>query len=92
MNVSLQALQSEEVQRLSLRQILGGRIFWLLLLYSVCIIVITSLIAAKRHLWWDEIEVYYVARLPNFKAIWNTLLTGVDWQPPTYYLPVYYLM
>lgn len=82
---------SEEKLPLSLRQILGGRCFWLLLLYSIALLAITGVIAVKRHLWWDEIEAYYIATLPSLTAIWHTLIQGVDWQPPTYYVPLHYL-
>jgi hypothetical protein len=85
------AAASEEKLPLSLRQILGGRYFWLLLLYSVSLLAITGTIAAKRHLWWDEIEVSFVATLPNLKVMWHALGSGVDWQPPTYYFPLHYL-
>lgn len=83
------SLRSEPI--VTLQEILGGRYFWLLLFYSASLLTITSAIAAQRHLWWDEIEVYYVAMLPSFDAIRQTLFSGVDWQPPTYYLPLYWL-
>ena len=92
MKMSLPALQDKEASPLRLRQIFGGRYLWLLLLYSVLLLSITGIIAARRHLWWDEIEVYYVVILPNLKAVWHALLSGVDLQPPTYYLPLYYLV
>jgi len=44
---------------------------WLLLLYSVLLLSITGVIAARRHLWWDEIEVYYVVTLPNLESMWH---------------------
>jgi hypothetical protein len=91
MRVSSPALERKEPVPLSLRQILGGRYFWWLLLYSVLLLAITGTIAIQRHLWWDEIEVYYVVTLPSLREVWRTLFSGVDWQPPTYYLPLYYL-
>jgi len=84
--------EGEEFVPLRSRQILGGRYFWALLIYSVTLLLVTGMIAARRHLWWDEIDVYYVATQPTFSAISRALSAGLDWQPPTYYIPLYYLV
>jgi dolichyl-phosphate-mannose-protein mannosyltransferase len=84
--------EDEGFAPLTSRQILGGRYFWLLLLYSILLLLATGTIAAKRHLWWDEIQVYNIARLPSFQAILRPLNSGMDWGSPTYYLPLFYLV
>ncbi len=75
----------------TLRQLFGGYRFWCLLIYSIFILLVTGSIAARRHLWWDEICAFYVATQPNVGAIWHALSSGIDWQTPTYYLPLHYL-
>ncbi len=82
----------EGVAPLRPRQILGGRYFWALLIYSVALLSITGAIAVRRHLWWDELDVYYIAIQPTFRAIANSLSFGLDWQPPTYYVPLHFLV
>lgn len=84
--------KEEEFVPLRPRQILGGRYFGGLLLYSIALLLATGMIAARRHLWWDEIDVYYIATQPTFRAILHSLSFGLDWQPPTYYIPLYCLV
>src|SRR3954453_20613478 len=74
------------------RRILGGRYFWALLLYSIALLSITGAIAIRRHLWWDELDVYYIAIQPSFRAMMHALSFGLDWQPPTYYFPLHCLV
>jgi len=81
----------DEFAPLRPQQILGGRYFWALLLYSILLLWVTGTIAARRHLWWDEIDVYYIAAQP-FDVIFRSLSSGLDWQSPTYYIPLHYLV
>jgi len=83
--------EGEEFAALHPRLILGGRYFWALLIYSIVLLLITGAIAVRRHLWWDEIDVYYIAGQP-FDVIFRSLASGLDWQPPTYYIPLHYLV
>jgi len=84
--------EDEEFAPLRPRQILAGRYFWALLIYSMMLLAVTGVIAARRHLWWDEIDVYYIATQPTFSAIFRSLSSGLDWQAPTYYIPLHYLV
>ena len=63
---------------------------WVILPYSASLIAMTGYIATRRHLWFDEILTYYVATLPNAKAIWHALVLALDGQPPVFYLPAHY--
>ena len=85
-----QLVAEKNVQR-TWPRLFGGYRFWCLLIYSISILLITSIVASRRHLWWDEICAYYVATLPNLGAIWHALSSGIDWQTPTYYVPLHYL-
>src|SRR5436190_22257812 len=84
--------KEEEFVPLRPRRTLGGRYFWGLLLYSIALLLVTGMIAARRHLWWDEIDACYIATQPTFSAILHSLSLGLDWQPPTYYIPLHYLV
>ena len=88
---SSEQLLAEKNVPQTLRQLFGGYRFWCLLIYSIFILLITGNIASHKHLWWDEICAFYVATLPNVGAMWHALSSGIDWQTPTYYLPLHYL-
>ena len=63
--------------------------WWLLSLYSIFVLVTTGRIAVQRHLWFDEIDTFFVATLPSLKRIWDVLLLGTDGQPLGFYIPVH---
>jgi Dolichyl-phosphate-mannose-protein mannosyltransferase len=63
--------------------------WWLLSLYSIFLLATTSRIATRRHLWFDEIDTFFLARLPSLRAIWDALLLGTDGQPLGFYIPVH---
>ena len=44
------------------------------------------LIALQKVMWNDELFTFYIARLPNFSAIWKALLTGAEQTPPLSYM------
>lgn len=56
-------------------------LFW----FSIVYLPITFALAARRHLWNDELFTYYIARLASLTEIWKALLTGADQNPPLYY-------
>ena len=84
-------LVAEKNEQRTLQRLFGGYRFWCLLIYSISILLITSIIASRKHLWWDEICAFYVATSPNIEAMWHALSSGIDWQTPTYYFPLHYL-
>jgi len=67
----------------------GQATWWLLALYSAFLLAATSYVAAHRHLWFDEIDTFFIGTLPSLKAIWNILLLGTDGQPIGFYIPVH---
>jgi hypothetical protein len=91
MQDGFEQLVAEKNEQRTLQRLLGGYRFWCLLLYSISILLITSIIASRKHLWWDEIGAFYVATSPSIGAMWRALSSGIDWQTPTYYLPLHYL-
>ncbi len=91
MNLKQPLAEGHETGIIGFQELFGGYRLWGLLIYSVLILLVTGAIAIKRHLWWDEIVVYYIATLPNLKAIWHALLSGPDLQTPTYYFILHYL-
>lgn len=60
-----------------------------LAVYSLFLLAGTAYIAAHRHLWFDEIDTFFIATLPTFKKIWSVLLLGTDGQPLGFYIPVH---
>ena len=60
-----------------------------LALYSFFLLASTCYIASHRHLWFDEIDTFFIGTLPSLKAIWHTLLLGTDGQPLGFYFPVH---
>jgi len=55
----------------------------LLLIYTA---IRSTLYAAIRPFWFDELCTWIVARQPNLSAIWHSLIRAADGQPPPYYL------
>jgi hypothetical protein len=47
---------------------------------------VTAAIAARRHLWNDELFTYDFAHLPSLHAVWDQLATGVEQTPPLFYV------
>jgi hypothetical protein len=43
-------------------------------------------VAARRHLWNDELFTYDFANLPGLSAVWHQLETGVEQTPPLFYV------
>lgn len=51
-------------------------------LYIVC----TSVLAARRVMWNDELYTYYIARLPTMADVWAALMAGGEQLPPFFYV------
>ena len=61
-------------------------IFLIVIALAIYSVVRNLMQAAVRPLWFDEILTQVVSRQPNFTAIWNALKSGVDGNPPLFYL------
>jgi hypothetical protein len=57
----------------------------LLALYSVSLLALLGLIAARTHFWYDESFTLLIASLPNGRAIWDALAHGAENQPPLHF-------
>jgi hypothetical protein len=53
---------------------------------SLSIFLITSFAHAKRRFWFDELITFYICRLPTFHDVWQSLVAGIDFNPPLIYL------
>jgi Dolichyl-phosphate-mannose-protein mannosyltransferase len=61
-------------------------IFLIVIALAVYSVVRNLMQAAGKPLWFDEILTLVVSRQPDFAAIWNALKSGVDGNPPLFYL------
>ena len=61
---------------------------WIIGLFAVAMLVGTLGRDVRRPLWHDEIFTQYVASASATAGLWNVLSTGVDLNPPLYYLCV----
>ena len=61
---------------------------WIIGLFTVGMLVGTLGRDVRRPLWHDEIFTQYVASASATAGLWNVLSTGVDLNPPLYYLCV----
>lgn len=67
-----------------------GNLSWLwLVIYSLFLLGVTGFIASRRHLWFDEIDTFFIGTLPSLQAIWQALLRATDGQPLGFYIPVH---
>ncbi len=56
------------------------------LIFSVFYFVDVCLRASEKFFWYDELFTLYFSRLPNLHALWKALNSGVDFNPPLFYL------
>ena len=59
---------------------------WLLAGLLAALAVAAVVIAAHKPLWNDELFTYYISELPAVRDMWDTLATGVEQTPLTFYL------
>jgi len=59
---------------------------WVLALFSVTYLAITSALAWHKLLWNDELFTLYIARLPTYADIWSFLASGAEQLPPTFHI------
>lgn len=57
----------------------------LLALVTVLIVAAGTFLASRAPLWNDELFTYYIARLPTFGDVWDTLASGLEQVPPSFY-------
>jgi hypothetical protein len=65
----------------------NGKLYITLLCFLLLYVFLRSMAAATTSgLWFDEIITSCVAAQPSMKAVWGALSTGVDGQPPGFYV------
>ena len=57
-----------------------------LAVFSIVYFGFTFYRASRKLFWFDELFTVYVSRLPDFKSVWRSLLTSVDFQVVLYLL------
>src|SRR4029450_12529383 len=58
----------------------------ILRLFSVAYFLTTCYRASQKSLWSDELYTLYVSRLPDLVSCWKALTSGVDSNPPLFYV------
>ncbi len=58
----------------------------LLIAFSLFYFADVSLRASEKFFWYDELFTLYFSRLPTLHALWNALNSGIDFNPPLFYL------
>lgn len=58
----------------------------LLIAFSLFYFADVSLRASEKFFWYDELFTLYFSRLPTFHALWNALNSGIDFNPPLFYM------
>jgi hypothetical protein len=59
-----------------------------LLLFSSCYFAGIVTLAARRHMWSDEIQTYHFSRLPSLQTLWRGLSEGPEGSGPLLFLSV----
>jgi 4-amino-4-deoxy-L-arabinose transferase-like glycosyltransferase len=70
----------------SVQDYLEKSTFWLLGAFSLLYLLWTSLLAAQKPMWNDELYTYYIATLPKTSDIWGALMSGAEQIPPFFHL------
>jgi len=55
-------------------------------LFSIFYFTDIYLRASAKYFWYDELFTVYFARLPDLSSLWRALNSGVDFNPPPFYL------
>jgi len=58
----------------------------ILVLFSFAYFLTTCYRASRKSFWSDELYTLYVSRLPDIVSGWKALTSGVDFNPPLFYL------
>jgi Dolichyl-phosphate-mannose-protein mannosyltransferase len=58
----------------------------LLAIFSILYFVDVCLRASEKFFWYDELFTLYFSRLPNLHSLWGALNSGIDFNPPLFYL------
>jgi Dolichyl-phosphate-mannose-protein mannosyltransferase len=59
---------------------------WLLCGFSIFYLISTSLIAARKLMWNDELFTFYISRLPTLSEMWSAVVTGADQSAPFFFM------
>jgi hypothetical protein len=59
---------------------------FLVVFFSITYFIDVGIRASEKYFWYDELLTVYFSRLPNLHAIWNALGSGVDSNPPLFFL------
>jgi Dolichyl-phosphate-mannose-protein mannosyltransferase len=74
-------------EKSSMREKQRGRLIIILLCFLLLYVALRGLAgAATNGFWFDEMITSSVASQPSMKAVWAALATGVDGQPPGFYV------
>ncbi len=63
---------------------------WFLIGLSALYLIGTSALAWSRLLWFDEILTYHIARAPTVASMWAILQTGLDLNPPLFFVVTHF--
>jgi len=69
-----------------LSETLERRKYVVLVVFSMAYFGVTIFLANRKLFWFDELFTVYLCRLPDMKLVWKALLSGVDFNPPLFYL------
>jgi hypothetical protein len=64
----------------------------LLAAWSAVYFVATYLLSARKPLWFDELVMFHLARLPSLSDLWTALHNGVAFMPPLFILAARYAL
>ena len=58
----------------------------ILIAFSLLYFTDVAIRASEKFFWYDELFTLYFSRLPTFAALWAALKSGIDFNPPPFYL------
>lgn len=70
----------------SLAASVGRRTIWYLIGLSALYLIGTSALASSKLFWFDEILTFHIARTPTLASLWATMRSGLDLNPPFYFI------
>ena len=70
----------------SLRSLRTHPALSVLVIFSILYFIDVYFRASEKFFWYDELFTLYFARLPDLHSLWRALNSGIDFNPPLFYL------
>jgi hypothetical protein len=79
-------MPAKKENRGSLRSLSIHPTIFVLVIFSILYFTDVCFRASEKFFWYDELFTLYFSRLPDLHSLWKALNSGIDFNPPLFYL------